>query len=34
MAIDTKPNFNSNKFEQCTNDIMNLSGCTYKIGVR
>lgn len=28
MAIDTKPNFSSKKFEQCSNDIMNLSGCT------
>jgi len=28
MGFDTKPNFNSNKFEQCAGDIMNLSGCT------
>ena len=32
MAIDTKPNFSSNKFEQCTFDIMNLSGCTQVFG--
>lgn len=33
MAIDTKPNFNSGKFEQCSGDIMNLSGCTQIYGV-
>jgi len=27
-GFDTKPNFNSQKFEQCAGDIMNLSGCT------
>ena len=32
MAIDTKPNFSSNKFEQCATDIMNLSGCTQIYG--
>ena len=32
MAIDTKPNFSSNKFEQCATDIMNLSGCTQIFG--
>lgn len=32
MAVDTKPNFSSNKFEQCTNDTMNLSGCTQIYG--
>ena len=32
MAVDTKPNFSSNKFEQCTEDIMNLSGCTQVFG--
>jgi len=32
MAIDTKPNFSSNKFEQCTGDTMNLSGCTQIFG--
>ncbi len=32
MAIDTKPNFNSGKFEQCSGDIMNLSGCTQIYG--
>jgi len=32
MAIDTKPNFSSNKFEQCTGDTMNLSGCTQIYG--
>jgi len=32
MAIDTKPNFSSNKFEQCSTDIMNLSGCTQIYG--
>lgn len=32
MAIDTKPNFSSNKFEQCVGDIMNLSGCTQIYG--
>lgn len=33
MAIDTKPNFNSGKFEQCSGDIMNLSGCTQIYGI-
>lgn len=33
MAIDTKPNFSSNKFEQCSGDIMNLSGCTQIYGL-
>jgi len=33
MAIDTKPNFSSNKFEQCLGDIMNLSGCTQIYGL-
>ena len=33
MAIDTKPNFSSNKFEQCSNDVMNLSGCTQIYGI-
>lgn len=32
MAIDTKPNFSNNKFEQCVGDIMNLSGCTQIYG--
>jgi len=32
MAVDTKPNFSSNKFEQCSGDIMNLSGCTQIYG--
>ena len=32
MGLDTKPNFSSNKFEQCTNDTMNLSGCTQIFG--
>ena len=32
MGFDTKPNFSSNKFEQCTNDIINLSGCTQIYG--
>ena len=32
MAIDTKPNLNSGKFEQCAEDIMNLSGCTQIYG--
>lgn len=32
MGVDTKPNFSSNKFEQCTTDIMNLSGCTQIYG--
>jgi hypothetical protein len=33
MGIDTKPNFNKNRFEQCSGDIMNLSGCTQIFGV-
>jgi hypothetical protein len=32
MGIDTKPNFTSNKFEQCSGDVMNLSGCTQIYG--
>ena len=32
MGIDTKPNFSSNKFEQCITDTMNLSGCTQIYG--
>lgn len=32
MGFDTKPNFSSNKFEQCTSDTMNLSGCTQIFG--
>ena len=32
MGIDTKPNFSSNKFEQCSGDTMNLSGCTQIFG--
>ena len=32
MGIDTKPNFSCTKFEQCTNDVMNLSGCTQIYG--
>jgi len=28
MAIDTKPNLSSSKFEQCVGDILALSGCT------
>jgi hypothetical protein len=32
MAIDTKPNLNSCKFEQCVSDVMNLSGCTQIYG--
>jgi len=32
MAIDTKPNFSCRKFEQCNDDIMNLSGCTQIFG--
>ena len=32
MGLDTKPNFSSNKFEQCSTDIMNLSGCTQIFG--
>jgi hypothetical protein len=30
--IDTKPNFDSSKFEQCNGDIMKLSGCTQIYG--
>ena len=33
MGIDTKPNFTSNKFEQCSGDTMNLSGCTQIFGI-
>ena len=33
MGIDTKPNLSSNKFEQCSGDIMNLSGCTQIYGI-
>jgi len=33
MAVDTKPNFSSKKFEQCATDIMNLSGCTQIYGM-
>lgn len=32
MAIDTKPNLSSGKFEQCVGDILNLSGCTQLFG--
>jgi trimeric autotransporter adhesin len=32
MAIDTKPNLSSSKFEQCSGDILNLSGCTQVFG--
>ena len=32
MAIDTKPNLSSNKFEQCVGDILSLSGCTQIFG--
>ena len=32
MAIDTKPNLTSNKFEQCSLDVLNLSGCTQVFG--
>ena len=32
MGLDTKPNFSSNKFEQCNTDTMNLSGCTQIYG--
>ena len=32
MAIDTKPNFSCKKFEQCADDVMNLSGCTQIYG--
>jgi len=32
MGIDTKGNFNKNKFEQCSGSIMNLSGCTQIFG--
>ena len=28
MSIETKPNLSRSKFEQCTTDILNLSGCT------
>jgi len=30
--IDTKPNLSDNKFEQCTGDILHLSGCTHVFG--
>ena len=33
MAIDTKPNFSCTKFEQCSDDVMNLSGCTQIYGI-
>ena len=32
MGFDTKPNFTSNKFEQCSGDTMNLSGYTQIYG--
>jgi len=32
MAIDTKPNLSNRKFEQCSGDTMNLSGCTQIYG--
>lgn len=32
MAIDTKPNLSSDKFEQFGNEILNLSGCTQIFG--
>ena len=32
MAIDTKPNLSNQKFEQCTGDVMNLSGNTQIFG--
>ena len=32
MALDTKPNLNSSKFEQQSGDILNLSGCTHIYG--
>ena len=32
MAIDTKPNLSNRKFEQCSGDTMNLSGCTQIFG--
>jgi len=33
MGIDTKPNFSCTKFEQCSTDVMNLSGCTQIYGI-
>ena len=33
MAIDTKPNFSCTRFEQCSDDVMNLSGCTQIYGI-
>ena len=33
MAIDTKPNLAEGKFEQCSGDVLNLSGCTQVFGV-
>lgn len=32
MAVDTKPNLNSGKFEQCVGDVLLLSGCTEVFG--
>ncbi len=32
MAVDTKPNLSSGKFEQCVGDILSLSGETCVFG--